>query len=189
MMHATVKPWRLVYWGLLATAVLLAATGCDPLDGDSGLSHLDAKVPATFVAHKSRDGAGTLKAPPAWTETPTTGVIVLNLRTERPRSSVNLVVVPSSQGETLDRTMAQLPEQLGHELADFKLVERDYLIVNDRPVGRIIYEGSRNGFHGKLAQFVIVKGGRDYVLSYTATPDTYEDEYPSVEQVLASLEI
>ena len=35
--------------------------------------------------------------------------------------------------------MAQLPEQLGHEFADFKLVQRDYLIVNDRPVGRIVF--------------------------------------------------
>jgi hypothetical protein len=189
MMRGSVKSRQLCLRGVLAAAVLLIATGCEPLDGDSGLSHLDAKVPATFVAHKSRDGAGSLKAPPAWQETPTSGVIVLNLKTERPRSSVNLVVVPSSAGETLDRTMAQLPEQLGHEFADFKLVQRDYLIVNDRPVGRIVYEGSRNGFHGKLAQFVIVKGGRDYVLSYTATPDTYEDEYPTVEQVLASLEI
>src|SRR5215217_467917 len=117
------------------------------------------------------------------------GSVVLNLLTDEPGSSVNLVVMPARQGETLDKTMAELPGQLSREFANFEHVGTDFVIVNDLPAGRSVYEATRAGFDGKLMQVVITKANTHYILTYTASPDRYESEYPAVEQVLASLAI
>ena len=173
--------------GLVAVA---GAGGCDPMDadgGDASLSQLDVKVPREFVPRRARGCPVQLKTPPGWRETSTSGAVALNLQTDRPGSSLNLVVVPTSPGESLDKVVADLPEQLRHEFADFRMVKKDYLIVNDLPAGRLVYEATRNGFHGKLMLVVLIKGGKDYVLTYTATPQNFDEEYPAVEQVVASL--
>src|SRR5690348_15652846 len=102
-------------WGVVIVA---AGAGCDPMDSDGGdatLSQLDVKVPGEFVPRRARGCPVKLKAPPAWRETSTSGAVVLNLQTGRPGSSLNLVVVPTSPGETLDKVIADLPEQLRHE--------------------------------------------------------------------------
>jgi hypothetical protein len=97
--------------------------------------------------------------------------------------------MPARAGETLDKTMADLPGQLSREFANFEHVGTDFVIVNDLPAGRIVYEATRGGFDGKLMQVVITKANTHYILTYTASPDRYEAEYPTVEQVLASIEI
>lgn len=181
---------------LLLTAVGLAAAaagagGCDPAgaDGAGVVPEVAADVPADFVLHTARGGGAQLKAPPAWMATPTTGTVVLNLRTGVPGSSVNVVVVPATPGETLDGTMAKLPDQLAHEFADFRLEKSEFVIVNDLPAGRLVYQASRAGFRGKLMQLVLKRNGRNYVLTYTASPDRFDEEYPTVQQVVASFRV
>jgi hypothetical protein len=189
--------WRGVggKWGraaVLAAAVAgaTAGAGCDSDAFDDGaLTHLEAKVPSDFVARKARDPRVTLKAPKTWRQTAASGNVVLNMTTDVPGSSVNVVVIPANEGETLDKTMGALPEQLSREFANFDHVETDYLIVNDLPAGRIVYEASRAGFDGKLMQVVITRENTHYILTYTATPENYEQEIETVEQVLASLKI
>lgn len=197
-MFGAIKQWVVRGSGVRVAALvcglvaLAGAGGCDPMDSDGGdatLSQLDVKVPREFVPRRARGCPVKLKAPPGWRETSTAGAVVLNLQTGRPGSSLNLVVVPTSPGETLDKVVADLPEQLRHEFADFRLVKKDYLIINDLPAGRLVYEATRNGFHGKLMLVVLIKGGKDYVLTYTATPQNFDEEYPTVEQVAASLAI
>ena len=184
-------------WGraALVTAVLGGAgvglSGCDTGDEFTvgGVTHLDVAVPASFVARKARAARVTLKTPRSWKETATSGNIVLNLQTDEPGSSLNLVVMPARAGETLDKTMAELPAQLSREFANFEHVESNFLIVNDLPAGRIVYEASRAGFDGKLMQVLITKANTHYILTYTGSPERYDAEYPIVEQVLASIEV
>ena len=183
-------------WGRAAVvaAALAAGAGLGGCDlGDDyqvgGVTHIDVAVPASFVARRARDGGVTIKTPPTWKETSTAGSVVLNLLTDEPGSSVNMVVMPARAGETLDKTMAELPGQLSREFANFEHVGTDFVIVNDLPAGRIVYEATRGGFDGKLMQVVITKANTHYILTYTASPDRYESEYPTVEQVLASIEI
>lgn len=174
------------------TVFLVAVAGCDPTDGgdgDSTLSPLEAKVPPEFVTRSARGSGAKLKTPKGWREVPGSDNVALNLQTGRPGSSVNLVVVPTSPGESLNKVVAALPEQLRHEFADFNLLQRDYVIVNDLPAGRLVFEASRGGFRGKLLQLVFVKGGKDYILTYTAALDGFDDELPTIEQVAASLEL
>lgn len=170
------------------SAGLLALAGCEgPESADAAIVQLDAKVPASFVARSGRGSAVTLRTPPGWKEEPTTGQAVLFLRTDVPQSSVSLVVMDAAPGESLDRTMAGLPELLAKEYANFRHVRTDYVIVNDLPAGRITYEASRSGFDGKLMQAFIQRSGKHYIFTYTANPDRFDAEYPVVEQVLASL--
>ena len=173
------------------TVVAATAGGCDPAgaEGAGVVPEVAADVPADFVPHTARGGGVQLKAPPAWAETPTSGTVVLNLRTGRPGSSVNVVVVPATPGESLDGTMAKLPDQLAHEFADFRLDKSEFVIVNDLPAGRLVYEASRHGFRGKLMQLVLKRNNRNYVLTYTAAPDRFDEEYPTVQQVVASLHV
>jgi len=186
---------RAARWGRAAvvSAALAAAGlgGCDTGEDYQvgGVTHIDVAVPDTFVPRRARDSRLTIKTPPTWKETSTSGSVVLNLLTDEPGSSVNLVVMPARQGETLDKTMAELPGQLSREFANFEHVGTDFVIVNDLPAGRIVYEATRAGFDGKLMQVVITKANTHYILTYTASPDRYESEYPAVEQVLASLAI
>ena len=170
------------------TLTFLLPAGCDRLDGAS-LPQVEAKVPKDFVPHHARGSPAVLKAPPSWKETSTSGVVALNLLTGRPGSSVNLVVVPADAGGSLDKTMGQLPNQLRHEIAAFKLLKRDFVVVNDLPAGRVVYEGSRNGFHGRLMMMLFHRGAKEYALTYAASPENYEQELPTVEQVIASLEL
>lgn len=166
--------------------------GCDPTDetvDPPTLAPFDASVPAGFVSHRARTGAVKLKAPPTWRETVTSGTVVLNLLTDRPGSSVNVVIVPATPGETLGTTMEHVPGDLKHEFADFRLIKNDLIVVNDLPTGRIEYEASRGGFHGKLMQAFINKGNKSYVLTYTASVEHFDDEERAAEQVLASLVI
>ena len=185
-------------WGraaVVAAALAGAAAGLGGCDtGDEfasvgGVTQLDVAVPASFVARRARDVRVAIKTPRTWKETSTAGSVVLNLLTDEPGSSLNLVVMPARAGETLDKTMAELPGQLAREFANFEHVGTDFLIVNDLPAGRIVYQATRAGFDGKLMQVVITKAGTHYILTYTASPDRYEAEYPTVEQVLASLEV
>jgi hypothetical protein len=179
---------------LACAAVFVAAAaagGCDPADADGAgvVPEVAAAVPADFVQHAARGENVHLKAPPAWVETPTSGTVVLNLRTGQPGSSVNLVVVPAAAGETLDVAMAKMPAQLAHEFADFRLEKQDFVIVNDLPAGRLVYEASGHGFRGKLMQLFIKRNNRNLILTYTAAPDRFDEEYPTVEQVVASLQV
>ena len=178
---------------LVLGSAIATGGGCEPTESgesiDTTVASIDAEVPADFVPHKARGVAVSLKAPPAWQPTSTSGTVVLNLRTGEPRSSVNVVVVPAEPGESIDKTIAKLPEDLAREFANFKLLRRDVLILHDLPAGRLVYEASRGGFHGKLMQVVITKAGTHYIFTYTATPERYESEAATVEQVLASLEV
>jgi hypothetical protein len=178
----------------VAAALAAAAAGLGGCDtGEEyqlgGVTHIDVPVPDTFVARRTRDARVALKTPPTWKETSTTGSVVLNLLTDEPGSSVNVVVMPARAGETLDKTMAELPGQLSREFANFEHVGTDFVIVNDLPAGRIVYEATRAGFDGRLMQLVITRASTHYILTYTASPDRYDAEYPTVEQVLASLEV
>jgi hypothetical protein len=186
---------RAAKWARAAVvSAALAAVGLGGCDtGEEyqlgGVTHIAAAVPDTFVARRARDVGVTIKTPPTWKETSTAGSVVLNLLTDEPGSSVNLVAMPARAGETLDKTMAELPGQLSREFANFEHVGTDFVIVNDLPAGRIVYEATRAGFDGKLMQVVITRAKTHYILTYTASPDRYEAEYPTVEQVLASLEV
>lgn len=193
--NATRRPARAATTLMATLLAAGASAGCDPDRGEavtSGLTQLDSNVPADYVRHASRSVEGarvTLKAPPGWKATRTSGNVALNLATDRPGSSVNVVIVPATTGETLDKAMAQLPRQLRGEFANFDHVASDYLVFNDTPAGRIVYEAARAGFHGKLMQILVFKGGKNYILTFTALPEEYEAQVSAVERVLASMTI
>jgi hypothetical protein len=174
----------------LAGALALAV-GCDDAgrDASPSLSTFDATVPANFVRHHARGGQAAVRTPKSWRETSTSGTVVLNLRTDERDSSVNLQVLPAAAGETLDKTMASVPEELRHEFADFKEIKNDLIFLNDLPAGRLVYEASRGGFHGRVMQIFITKNKKHFILTYTATPTRFDVEEPAVEQVVASIEI
>jgi len=170
--------------------VMTLAGGCDDRATNTpSLATFDVSVPANFIRHSARGGQMAIRTPPSWRETNTSGTIVLNLRTDMPGSSINLQVLPAGPGETLGKTMESVPDQLRHEFADFKEIKNDLIFLNDLPVGRLVYEASRGGFHGKLMQIFITKHKKDYILTFTAAPDQFDEEEPVVEQVVASIEI
>jgi hypothetical protein len=170
--------------------VLALAGACDDTGTDTPtLATFDASVPAKFTRHNARGGQIAIRTPPSWRETKTSGTVVLNLQTDQPGSSVNVQVLAATVGETLGNTMESVPEQLRHEFADFKEIKNELIFLNDLPAGRLVYEASRGGFHGKLMQIFIKKNKKHYILTYTAAIDHFDAEEPQVEQVVASIEI
>jgi hypothetical protein len=173
----------------MASALSLASACDDRNNGAPTLATFDVSVPANFTRHEARGGQLTVRAPPSWKETRTSGTVVLNLRTDQPGSSLNVQVIEAGVGEALDKTMASVPEDLRHEFADFREIKNDLILLNDTPAGRIVYEASRGGFHGRLLQVFIMKHKKHYILTYTATPERFDVEEPAVEQVVASFRI
>ncbi len=167
------------------------AGGCDGTSTDAppSLATFDVTVPGNFTRHTARGGHIAIRTPATWRETSTSGTIVLNLRTDKPASSLNVQVLPAVPGETLDKTMVNVPDLLRHEFADFKEIKNDLIFLNDLPAGRLVYEASRGGFHGRVMEVFITKHQKHYILTYTATPEHFEVEEPVVEQVVASIEI
>jgi hypothetical protein len=174
-----------------AMASLLAlAGGCDDTGTDTpSLATFDVSVPANFARHSARGGQVAIRTPRSWRETKTSGTIVLNLRTDQRGSSINVQVLAAAPGETLGKTMESVPDQLRHEFADFKQIKNELIFLNDLPAGRLVYEASRGGFHGKLMQVFITRHKKHYILTYTAALDRFDTEEPVVEQVVASIEI
>lgn len=172
----------------LAGALALAG-GCDDTGSAPSLATFDVAVPASFTRHSASGGQIAVRTPRSWKETSTSGTIVLNLRTDEPGSSVNLQVLPAAPGETLDKIMARVPEELSHEFADFRELKSDVILLHDLPAGRLVYEASRGGFHGKLMQVFITRHKKHYILTYTARPERFEVEERAVERVVASIEI
>jgi hypothetical protein len=170
--------------------VLTLLAGCDGgNDSAPTVSSFEASVPGNFTRHSARDGKIAVRTPPNWVETSTSGTVVLNFRTGEHGSSLNVQVLPAMSGETLGKTMSSVPDELRHEFADFKEIRNDLIFLNDLPAGRLVYEASRGGFHGKLMQIFITKNKTHYILTYTATPKRFEIEEPTVEEVVASIEI
>lgn len=164
--------------------------GCDDAGGSAPpVSAFHAAVPRGFVRHQSRGGDVVIRTPPGWKETSTSGAVVMYLHTTQKASSVNAVVVPAAAGETLDKTMAGLPDVLRHEFADFRLIKGEIIFLKDIPAGRLVYEASRNGFHGKVMEVVVTRGGKHYFLTYTADPEHFDAEAPVFDQVIASMEL
>ena len=167
----------------------LLAGGCDDATSAPSLSNFDVSVPANFTRHDARDGKITVRTPPGWRETKTSGTVVLNFRTDEPGASLNVQVLPAASGETLGKTMSSVPDELRHEFADFREIKNDLIFLNDLPAGRLVYEASRGGFHGKLMQVFITKNKKHFILTYTAAPSRFDVEEPAVEQVIASIQI
>ena len=165
--------------------------GCDNSNVDSVLtvSPFEATVPKEFVSHHAREGRVTIRTPVGWSDAKTEGPLVLNLRTDHPGESLNLLVVPATAGESLDRILVRTPEELRHEFADFNLEKFDMIFLDETPAGRIVYQASRGGFHGKLMQIFIRRHSRDFTLTYTAPPEQFDANRATLDQVVASIQI
>ena len=144
--------------------------GCDGTDAGGARLLVPGHRPRRISSATSLAAGGWRQDAASWRETSTSGAVVLYLRTDQKTSSVNLVAVPAAPGETLDKTMAGLPELLRDEFADFTPIRGEYIFLKDVPAGRLVYEASRGGFHGKMMLVVITRGDTHYFLTYTAEP-------------------
>ena len=155
------------------------------------VSSMKAEIPDDFVTHKDAGGNFTIKTPPSWTEKPRRrGPVLMLLQSDTPGATVNVVVLPSPPGERLKAAMASMPEQLAKQFNGFKLIKSDYVLFCGRPSGRLVYDvAPTNGKPIQIMQIFLVRGGKDYVLTFTAPADTYNDAYKAAQPVIASFDL
>jgi hypothetical protein len=154
------------------------------------LSPIAAQVPQDYVAHQDADGAFTIRTPPSWTAAPHRKPVAILLKSERPEQSVNVVVVASPAAGGLKGAMASLPGTIAKQFPGFKLMKSDYVLFCGRPSGRLQYEvRGVNGKTVRIMQIFLMRGGKAYVVTFTAPADEYEDGYKRAEPVIASFEL
>ena len=152
---------------------------------------LDAKVPADFVEHRDADSGASVRAPKDWQAAkPASANTKLNLVADAQRRTVSLVVVPAMRGATLPALIEKTPEALGGQFEGFKLHRADVVKLNGQPAARLVYESVLGkDIKMRSCQFMVLRNGNQYVLTYTARDAEFDALLPTAEQVAASLRV
>lgn len=154
------------------------------------VSTIKADVPDSFVTHKDPSETFTIKTPPSWQEAPHGKPVAILLKSDKLDQSVNVVVVPSPPAVGLKVAMESLPKTLEKQFKGFKLIKSDYVLYCGQPSGRLLYEvQGTNGRLIRILQIFLIRGGKDYVVTFTAPASTYDDAYKTAEPVMASFEL
>jgi hypothetical protein len=173
------------------SAATPASQPSDDIDPAQVKTMKPAAIPDDFVTHKGPDGEFSIKSPPSWKETPASqasGAMVL--KSDTPGASVNVVVVPSPPGEKLKAAMESVPGQLEKQFKGFKLIDSDYVLYCGRPSGRVVYEVAiGNGQRVRIMQIFVIRGSKDYVVTFAAPANKYDDAYKAAEPVIASFDL
>lgn len=151
---------------------------------------LAATVPADFVRRTTDDPAFYFRTPRSWQMQPVNGPMKVKLRMSPAGGSVNLVTVPQDAGQTITGTLAKLPAYLEKEHPDLKVVQSDVVKLAGRPAGRFSYELTNpSGERVRLCQYVLLKDGQEYVLTYGAPVGLYDTLLPSVQAAAVSMHL
>jgi hypothetical protein len=173
------------------SAAAPASQSSDDIDPAQVKTMKPTVIPDDFVSHKGPDGEFSIKSPPSWKAAPAVqGSAVLVLKSDTPGASVNVVVVPSPPGESLKAAMEALPQQLEKQFKGFKLIDSDYVLYCGRPSGRVVYEVEiGNGQRVRIMQIFVLRGVKDYVVTFAAPANVYDEAFKEAEPVIASFDL
>jgi hypothetical protein len=189
MMRNTIPAILMILAGLnMARAADSAAT--QPALDAQHAPELDAKVPADFVEHVAGDTGVTIRSPKEWTEGKLRSANVkLNLLADPSGRGVNLVVVPAAPSQTVELTVQLVPIGLRKQFPGLKQINADIVKINGDAVGRIVYEATISNIDLRFCQFFFLKNQKQYILTYTARAEQYDQLLPVAEQVAASMKL
>jgi hypothetical protein len=160
-----------------------------PAGGQNDEPELVATTPSDFVEHIAGDTGVTLRAPKAWRAAPCRGNTKLNLIADELGRSVNLVVVPSPESWTLERTVQTADTGLAGQFPGFKLHKADIIRLGGQRAARIVYEAVPNDLKLRFCQLFILKNDKQHILTYTARFDDFDELLPTFEQVAVSVRV
>jgi hypothetical protein len=176
----------------VALSVFVGANGlgCKKQVNVGGLPAVNATVPASFVQHKA--GGATLKAPPTWTASPSPGEAKLILMAPDGRTSVNLIISPAGKtdiSEVPTRSAEELKKAASSSDASFTLGKAELVNINSEAASRVTYSMTFSGVPLRGTQYLFLKKGQAYILTYTAPTESYDQFQSTAEQIAVSLSV
>ena len=80
-------------------------------------------------------------------------------------------------------------KQLEKTATDFKLIESSKTEISSNVAQKIVNTSRQGTYTMKFLQIFTIKDGVGYIITYTATLDTYDDYYPAIERMIKSFRI
>jgi hypothetical protein len=161
---------------VLASALGLCLGGC---------SSKPAK-PGQYTNTKDRF---TITAPTSWEKAEgKMGMTVVFLESlagasDTFRENVNVVVETLPAGMGLDGYVKASNEALAKMMTNFKEVSSARVKLGDNDAQRNVWQHKMGVYNLKVLQYVVVQGGRAYILTCSATDDQYQPHEPVFEDI------
>ncbi len=158
----------------MATAIGLCLTAC-------------SSKPAKPGQYTSNRDAFTITAPASWEKAEgVMGSTVVFLEpqagaTDTFRENVNVVAEKLPAGMGLDGYLKASDENAAKLMTDFSEVSSTRVKLGENDAQRIVYQHRMGVYNLKCLLYLVVHGGRGYVLTCTAIVDEYEDHEPVFE--------
>jgi len=144
--------------------------------------------PAKPGQYTSKKDAFTITGPASWEKAEGkmgTAVVFLEPQagaSDTVRENLNVIVekLPAAMG--LDKYVKLSKENMAKIVTDFSEVSSARVKLGENDAQRIVYQHRMGVFNFKCLLYLVVHGGRAYVLTCTAAVDEYEDHEPIFEK-------
>lgn len=175
------------------TLFALFLSGCDKGGGNANAityQAFDATVPDDFVARAAPNGGISIRTPPGWeTLDLESRNMVIHAASPGQLGGVVNVVSFQSRGAQLQAAAEATVRDLPRQIKPFKLISHDYILVAGLPAARLVYEGAIEGISRRWMAITLIKGDRNILVTFKATPENFDAVRPTFDQILASLQI
>ena len=159
-------------------------------------SEPSAASTAGYLTYSDATYGFRIQYPPDWSEQAgTAGSVVAFLsQPQGPsddfRDNVNVLVQDLPDPSTSLQQYTDLSIRQGPDVIDgFKLLSSGPSVLASRSAERVTYLGRPGGRDLKFEAVWLVEKGRAYVVTYTATPDTFDSLEPMAEAIIESFRL
>jgi hypothetical protein len=147
-----------------------------------------ANGPTPWNARSYSDDKGTftISIPANWTPEPKGGILVFSL----PDKSGNLrIEVLVAQGLNFESILDDARAEMKKNIKDNKFLSDARAKFGSLEARHWVFEMQPKGFTVRLGQFMFLKGGRLFAITYGCRAEKWEKHSRECEQILASLKL
>lgn len=178
-------------------ASLLVLFGCAKTPSTPGTDDLSATTTeeaATAQTYESKTDKFTLQFPATRTfEENVYGSSVMFFtplaQDDKLRENIGIVKKTLDKEYTLDEYYTLTKPELQNLIPNFVEVSNETIKIKDMNAQKLIYQGTQGEVKLQWAQVYLIKNKVVYIITYTATEDTFNEFIKNVDDMVATLEL
>jgi len=105
------------------------------------------------------------------------------------RENIGIMKKETDQAYDLEDYYSLTKPELETNIPNFVEVSKETISINNIEGHKLIYQGTQGDFKLQWQQNYFIKDKAVYIITYTATPKTFDDFAAEVDAMIATLEI